>query len=552
MVRTKISLLLAVVCVMSLSITVQAATIYVPDDYLAIQDAIDAAASSDAIVVRPGTYFESIDFNGKDIALKSEQGPEVTTIDGGSLGSVVTFQSAETLDAILEGFTVTNGIGSATGGWGLSGGGIFCENASPTITGNLITGNDADYGGGGAWRYSSALITRNRFSNNTASQVGGGLRLYHSAGIVEENLIFDNKTEGGGGIEAAWCTTDIINNTITDNDTSDAGGGISCFHCACTMTGNSISGNSAGSFSWVGSGGGLELSGGTYTLSNNVIIANEATDGFYGGPYGGGIYCNGAGVTIIHCIIAFNAVVKSYASKGGGVYCNANSAVQIVNSILWQNSAQEGPEIWVGNTTYPSSASISYSDLRGGSQSVHVEAGSPFDPGPGLIDEDPLFVDAAAGDYHIFFDSPCRDTGDSSFPGLPDHDFEGDPRVAGSQTDMGVDEFHRHLYYVGTAIPGRKIEVKVVGEPLTAPITLVTSDIYSTEPLYSTLYGNLYLEPPLTTQVDTPGIPADGVRVFKPSVPQTSTAGETFPYQVLVGPEVAGSKLTNLMVITVE
>ncbi len=38
-------------------------TIYVPDDYSIIQEAVDAASPGDMIVVRDGIYYESITIN---------------------------------------------------------------------------------------------------------------------------------------------------------------------------------------------------------------------------------------------------------------------------------------------------------------------------------------------------------------------------------------------------------------------------------------------------------------------------------------------------------
>ena len=84
-----------------------AATIHVPDDHGTIQEAIDASADGDTVIVRPGTYEESIKFNGKAITVQSEQGPEVTIIDSG--GRVVKFQNGEVRDSVLSGFTIRNG-----------------------------------------------------------------------------------------------------------------------------------------------------------------------------------------------------------------------------------------------------------------------------------------------------------------------------------------------------------------------------------------------------------------------------------------------------------
>lgn len=99
-----------------------AEVIYVPDDYQTIQGAIDAAADGDTVIVRPGIYEENINFLGKAITLRSEQGPRVTVIDGSSAeypdsGNVVLFINGESYDSLIEGFTITGGTGSNICGW---------------------------------------------------------------------------------------------------------------------------------------------------------------------------------------------------------------------------------------------------------------------------------------------------------------------------------------------------------------------------------------------------------------------------------------------------
>ena len=63
--------------------------------------------------------------------------------------------------------------------------------------------------------------------------------------------------------------------------------------------------------------------------------------------------------------------------------------------------------------------------------------------GPGCINEDPLFVDAPAGDYHLELVSLCINAGDNGAPGLPATDLDGYPRISGGsygRVDMGVYE----------------------------------------------------------------------------------------------------------------
>ena len=135
-------------------------TINVPTDYPTIQDGIDAAGDGDLVLVAPGTYFENIDFSGKGITVRSEHGDDVTVIDGGYLGSVATFVTGETEDAVLSGFKISNGNGSYLAEEeDYFGGGIYCHGASPTIENCTVSDNFAYGGGAGVclWASSSTI-----------------------------------------------------------------------------------------------------------------------------------------------------------------------------------------------------------------------------------------------------------------------------------------------------------------------------------------------------------------------------------------------------------
>ncbi len=111
-----------------LAISGSAKTIYVPDDYAKIQEAIDAAVNGDTIIVRPGTYVENITLkNGVglyggfagDETVREQRDWNVneTILDGNQSGSVVICPEDATNTTIIDGFTVQNGSAGLFLGW---------------------------------------------------------------------------------------------------------------------------------------------------------------------------------------------------------------------------------------------------------------------------------------------------------------------------------------------------------------------------------------------------------------------------------------------------
>ena len=90
-------------------------TITIPNSqHPTIQSAIDNSVSGDTIIVNPGTYNETLVFNGSNCTLVSAEGPESTVIDAGGNGTVLTMLNSGS--GTVDGFTIKNGlntIGSA-------------------------------------------------------------------------------------------------------------------------------------------------------------------------------------------------------------------------------------------------------------------------------------------------------------------------------------------------------------------------------------------------------------------------------------------------------
>jgi hypothetical protein len=463
-----LTILLLIICASPF----HAVVIHVPGDSTTIQGGINGCSDGDTVMVAPGTYHEhDIDFLGKAITVISEQGPDSTIINGGHDGHVVMFRSGESSAAVLSGFTITNGEGA----WYYSaklGGGIYCEESSPTITNNIITGNDAStgltytdaFGGGIASYNSSPLITNNIIAGNSVyatskgESYGGGIYCYNESSsnspIIRNNVIIGNSsTYQGGGIACERSSPTIVNNVVEANYnggiynrthsspiisnnviTNNLGLGIACWSsCSPVISYNIISRNTAES------GGGIRLSGGSPIIQNNTITGNSARgSGYYDGK-GAGIKCSSG----CSPMIQNNTITGNFATQmGGGIYCEANASPTITNTIIWGNTAPTGSEICLKSVYGPSILTISYSNVKGGQDSVYVCGDCTLNWGDGMIDADPAFRYPASDDFHLMatacgdsLDSPCIDAGD---PALIDRWLDCSWGLGTDRSDMGA------------------------------------------------------------------------------------------------------------------
>jgi parallel beta-helix repeat protein len=116
-----------------------------------------------------------------------------TIIDGGGNGTVVKFESGETEEAMLYGFTITNGDAGRTG----NGGGIRITNFSePIIKSNVIKQNSASYGAGiFVSNESKPTILMNTVTENTATgSRGAGIYVINqSHAIIKDNVFSEHE-----------------------------------------------------------------------------------------------------------------------------------------------------------------------------------------------------------------------------------------------------------------------------------------------------------------------------------------------------------------------
>ena len=311
---------------------------HVPSDYATIQEALDVASECDEIILADGTYMgtgnKNLDFGGKDLVLRSENGPANCIIDCEDDGRALLFHSGETSAAVVDGLTIINGYMDLG-----RGGAIKCASSShPTIQNCIMTDCYADYTGGCIYVTDSDPTLLNCVIASSTSDTHGG------------------------GLYAA---------------SSD----LACINC--------------------------------------LFVGNEAEED------GGGVFCTESNATFVNCTIADNVA----GDAGGGTHIRTTSEVIIANCIIANNAAARGVEVSLAGEYSPSMLTLSYSCVLGGESVVRVLENCTLNWGNGMIGDDPLFADAANGDYHLQAGSPCIDTGTNTpVGGLPVDDLDGNAR----------------------------------------------------------------------------------------------------------------------------
>ncbi len=321
------------------------------------------------------------------------------------------------------------------------GGGLYVyDNCDIALEDCSIVGNYAEYAGGGGVVYTSTFgMLGGVISDNTGRwDYGGGLWLGHSDATASGVGIYDNLTIWGGGGGLFFedsCTVDLSSCTISGNDAAYSGAGVhienspSALIVDCDISDNT-SHEVEGCF-----GGGAYIYASNVTIQDSRIAGNLAT--YAGGALwierdtdvhiertliadnvanveGGAIAAwRNAGVDLVNCTVAGNTNTNGVEDLGGGFNVWI-SPISITNTIVHGN-VPSNAYIWAGD---PVSFTAEYSDFGGDTTWA----------GTGNITADPMFVDAANGDYSLAATSPAINAGDPASPLDPD----------GSRADMGA------------------------------------------------------------------------------------------------------------------
>lgn len=414
---------LALPCRPSFASTVSVAA---GDDIKAL---IEGASSGDLVELAAGTHRPS-----GEIAV-----PAGVTVRGAGRGATIVLGAGLTSRAFcvtnaasrLESFTVTgytNSVSSAIVG-GNKGGVIYMT--AGTLDNLLVTFNKhchADQGGG-IYFAGGGMITNCVVSHNWKQKKSDGCGIYASASVGSQIVIVDCTVEDN------WFDAKGV--TYTCN-----GGGIyatrkvSVLRCVVRDNGNK---NISSLNSYTGFGDGLYVSG--YDARNIAVVDGCLVEG----NAQTGVHLNGR-TEMRNCIVCGHSTInKSGKNISAGVTAKGGNN-SVYNCTIYGNTIdQAGSGLWLDGAEKAVN-NIVYGNGNLGDVYVGASAtfntnivGAAVSSGVGNIMEDPLFTDAANGDFTLVSAaSPAVDAGATIASVATD--FTGLARPEGAAYDIGAYE----------------------------------------------------------------------------------------------------------------
>lgn len=235
----------------------------------------------------------------------------------------------ELLPVTMRGFTISGGnateINNGTG----SGGGISVISAMLTFENMVVTGNTAANRGGGLFLADGVInLIDSSISGNTAMDIGGGAQLQNSSATFERLDLSNNRAEtnmigttaGGMVIFGNDQNTITFNDSIiADNFSTSGGGGLDLVGGVYSISNSIFSGNESSA------GGGMRISVSTVAIVNTTFSGNTA-------QVGGGMFNSFNGFTSLRNVTFSRNVTTR--NIGGAITCSFNSALDFANTIF--------------------------------------------------------------------------------------------------------------------------------------------------------------------------------------------------------------------------
>jgi CSLREA domain-containing protein len=299
-------------------------------------------------------------------------GNTATTTVANSFGAGIGVTTSGLVTMTINGGSIRNNTNtSVTGAFVAYGGGIFFRDGNLSITGTSISTNSATGVGGGIASWFSTANPRtmtltnvnminNIVTNNVNENGAAGIEVDNfGTGAVTTNindsiLTVNNGAVGsiGGGIynwsEVGNTLMTITNTTIRGNS-ANFGGGIfnqsdATGNAVVTLARSTVSGNTA-----TGNGGGLYNFGVSTTTGLTTIDALNSTISGNSAANGGGVTNEinlGATAAGTNVNLNFATVASNTAAANGGGLQQLSGAINIKNTIVADNTASVGPDIF--------------------------------------------------------------------------------------------------------------------------------------------------------------------------------------------------------------
>lgn len=369
-----------------------------------INDAYDVG--SDRIVVTNGTYSLKALTVGRAVEIVSVEGASKTTCSSAEAGyNLVTLGAA---GAFLDGFTLRGASISdwqeTTGGCGLR---VIAGEAANCIVRNCQKYSYGCTYVGGTGRLRDSLLINNHCGANSSR----GAALYVASGGYVSGCV-------------------VTNNTSAQSDASDECGGIGLFIVGGTVSNCVFAGNSATSDG--SRAGGVNILGGLVThcvITNNSVVS-----------YSGGVQQKGG--VLRNCLIAGNRCTGSATGMGvGGLWLKGGLAESLTiagnSSTLSGGGVRQSGGVLLNSIVY-GNVSPDECDLSGGVRTNCFSATAMN--GEGCLGGDPLFKDAASGDYSLEALSSAKNAGTNQVWMVSATDLAGEDRIQGEIVDIGAYE----------------------------------------------------------------------------------------------------------------
>jgi hypothetical protein len=311
-----------------------------------------------------------------------------------------------------------------------SGGGLFLDNCQLTLNTGSVLYNQAEYGGGVYTEGNSTIYLYNTSKiNENQAWDGGGLELLSGGITMYKGQVNDNQAlNDGGGLFVSGAGVYAYNQDP-------------CNTVGCTQ----ISGNSA-----VRNGGGLNLSENAIGFIAETYMVGNQADGSASAAYVSGLSNLSLRSVMLTGGDAPDSVIRLDNNGGAPTLSVQSSTIagNTGNSVgifrLDPGATLDGDNliIW-GNT---SSSLVA----GGGSATIDCSILHRSYPGTNNLIQNPLFVNAAGGDYHIQWNSPAVDHCTSGPP--RDVDYQKRPSSMNIALpglyDAGADEYLFSLIYL--------------------------------------------------------------------------------------------------------